>query len=84
MSIQSETIEAYSVGDEEQILELMWTVFGIKKSRELWAWQFTGNEQGNAWITLAKTGEVLTGHYATIRFDLNLKGKRVFAGESCD
>ena len=58
-------VRAYADGDEAQILPLFWRSFGVRRSRERWAWEYRDNPHGAHRISQAfDAGGQLVAHYA--------------------
>lgn len=58
-------VRAYEAGDEDRILPLFETSFGVRRSRERWAWEYRDNPYGAHRISQALDAEGnLVAHYA--------------------
>lgn len=80
-----ECIRQYTRGDEEHIIRLHNDIFHSSLDTSRWNWQFiNGHPKGHSWITLAQSGTEIVGQYCSMRHHLNLNGREIVAGQSCD
>lgn len=62
----------YRDGDEAQIVDLFFKVFGRKLSLEFWKWRFRNNPFGNAICKLMFDADKMIGHYAVTPSELQI------------
>ncbi len=78
-------IERYRDGDEAGILELFETVFGKKRSRAHWTWQFKQNPYAGPFVSTARSADgKVVASYSVAPIQLNHLGRPVLACQSVD